>query len=141
MRNPYVRAFGIIFGVCIIIIFFILKQIFSVEITNTYAKIKESIYNLVNKNSDEDYVILIEQSKKLADDFRYGEAIECYRSAVKLLDEENDKMEMAKCYAEIGGLYLSSSEIITAVDYLEQSWELVEDVELTADNYYELCNI
>lgn len=141
MSNPMVKTFGIASSIVIVVALFAVKEICGVEIVAIYENIKDIIIDWINHEPGEEYEILVEKSMRLANEHRHNEAIECYMSAIELLNEEDDKIEMAKCYNQIGMLYLSVSDIIQAIQYLDQSKELSEDIEITADNYIDLCDI
>ena len=141
MDNPYIKRFGIIAGIVMLLLFFIAKSIVDTEINNIYLSIKNCIMNRGTKVISEDYEKLIDQGLVYKNDLKFGDAIECYSAAAELLNVENNKMEVAKCYAEMGALYLHKSDIISGVYWLDESEKLVEEIEIDKDNYHDLCDI
>lgn len=141
MNNSYIKTFGLIAGFLIFIIIFIIRSIFSTEISNLYKKVKEQ--NIIQENgvSVDEYKKLVNKGILFENELKYEKAIECYRDAVKFLDPEREKVEKATCISQIGVLSLNCNNTMDAIKYFDESLELVQDIEISKDNYYDICDI
>lgn len=138
-EHSAIKHLGYVKGIAAILVLFIFNIIFNEEISSLWGKAKENFFR--NMNSDyKDYFELFELGMENENELKYERAIEYYSGALNML-HENENIEIAKCNIKIGYSYLQIGDIIMAISYKEKAKSILVNIQLTEENYLDICNI